>query len=342
MCSSGVARPSSGDGMEGVADYVGRANVAAVEYIELPNWGADECPWGRELALLSHHRADHQLSEGLKHCLARVEDVRTGLTEELFLPASTRAGGTVRALSRRSVTRAQFQAAEQALPPEFRVNREYTFSELGQGSIFGANLGEVWLFVAVAASIQNLRSSKRLSERSQYPLSRVLDPHLYFLGRFYANLIIACILRASRRRDLRTVDIEPVLRRAAGERLREPESLELRTELILAMTEGKLPWPQEMSPSQRCSPRSTTRCARFRLLASPGGASPLSALIGWSGGAGGAAIQRRVTALGDALPRHAAAAGACRRLAETHVSCFRRLVGTPPTIVALACPSGPR
>jgi hypothetical protein len=99
----------------------------------------------------------------------------------------------------------------------------------------------------VASALQTLRGQKLLSDRSQYPLSRVLDPYLYFLGRFYANRIIACILRAARRRDLRTVDIESVLRRAAGERLAEPESLELRAELILAMADGKLPWPQEMS-----------------------------------------------------------------------------------------------
>ncbi len=118
---------------------------------------------------------------------------------------------------------------------------------MGRAEIFGANLTDAQLFASVASAIQKLRNGKKLSERSQYPLSRVLDPHLYFSGRFYANRIVACILRAARRRDLRTVDIESVLRRAAGERLMEAESLELRAELILAMAQGKLPWPEEIS-----------------------------------------------------------------------------------------------
>jgi hypothetical protein len=78
------------------------------------------------------------------------------------------------------------------------------------------------------------------------PVARILDPYLYFRGRFYANLIVACIIRSARRRDLRTVAIEQLLRQTCGERLEEQESLELRAELILAMSEGKLPWPQEI------------------------------------------------------------------------------------------------
>ena len=58
------------------------------------------------------------------------------------------------------------------------------------------------------------------------------------------------MLRAARRRDIRTVGIEPVLRRACGERLLEPESLKLHAELFLAMTEGRLPTPEEVSDNR--------------------------------------------------------------------------------------------
>lgn len=240
----GVARPVGAAEWAGVQDMVGPENLRAVEFIELPNWGQEDCPWCSELARLLAFEKTHRIGGALASRLARLKQVEKGLDAELFLPSSPSAGGVQRAFVTEPIGEQAFQEAGAALPRQ--VVRTYPFSELGQGSIFG-QLKEVELFVAVAASLQRLRNDRELSERSQYPLSRVLDPYLYFLGRFYANIIVACVLRGAKRRDLRTVDLEPVLRKAVGERLLEVESLELRAELLLAIYRTQLPLPQEAS-----------------------------------------------------------------------------------------------
>jgi hypothetical protein len=243
----GVARPAETRAWSGVLDMVGRKNFVAVESIELPNWDQRQCPWCSELGHLQEYQQTRTISDLLLVRLQRLQNTADGLTGDLFLPSATDAGGRVRRIAQDEVGESAFEAAKAAL--DKKALRAFAFSDLGQGSIFG-QLKEAELFVAVAASLQALRNAGELSERTQYPLSRVLDPHLYFLGRFYANIIVACVLRAARRRDIRTVDIEPVLRRACGERLVEPESLELHAELFLAMAEGRLPIPEEVSDNR--------------------------------------------------------------------------------------------
>jgi len=238
----GVARPASASAWTGQSDMVGRTNVTHVEYLELPNWDTMECPWCSELALLSEYMNTHQSTPLLRDRRDRLSDVRVGVNDRLFLTSKANAGGSI--LEPRRVGEDKFEAAEGRLRMDYKVTKNYAFSELGQGSIFG-QLEEVELFVAVAAALQRLRNSRRLSERPQYPLARILDPHLYFLGRFYANIIVAAILRSARRRDIRTVDIEAVLRQATGLRLAEPESRELHLELLLAIAQTKLPLPNE-------------------------------------------------------------------------------------------------
>lgn len=240
----GVARPAETRAWKGVLDMVGRDNFVAVETIALPNWDQRQCPWCTELSYLQEYQRTRTIGDLLLARLQRLQNTADGLIGDLFLPSALDAGGRVRRIPQDEVGESAFEAAKAALGTQ--ALRAYAFSELGQGSIFG-QLKETELFVAVAAAMQSLRDAGELSERTQYPLSRVLDPHLYFLGRFYANIIVACVLRAARRRDIRTVDIEPVLRRACGERLLEPESLELRAELFLAIAEGRLPLPEEVS-----------------------------------------------------------------------------------------------
>lgn len=239
-----VARPENANSWLGTQNMTGKLNLHWVEYLELPNWAEDECPWCWELAKLNEFGASHPLSDYLEERVGRLRNVEEGLRRDLFLASSSGAGGMTRSLGNRTLRKAEFGSAAQSLNDNYRIRRGYEFSELGQGSIFG-RLKEVELFTAVAAAVQNLRNQKKLSDRPQYPLARVLDPYLYFLGRFYANIIVVSILRAVRRRDIRTVNLEGVLRQATGLRLSESESREIQAELMLAISQTKLPLPQE-------------------------------------------------------------------------------------------------
>ncbi len=129
----GVARPGEAGAWQGVIDYSGPDNVLAVERLDLPNWDTDECPWCRELDLLRRHRAGHRLDPALADRLRRLEDVQAGLSDELFLAAAPRAGGSVHAISHQSPTQQEFDAARDALLRDYQVTRQYQFSELGQG-----------------------------------------------------------------------------------------------------------------------------------------------------------------------------------------------------------------
>ena len=85
------------------------------------------------------------------------------------------------------------------------------FWELGPRSVFGGVQGAD-LAVSVAAAIQRLRGERRqtdgtwqesdLDEIFHSPLAKVLDPSLYLAGRYYEPVIVASILRASKRHDI--------------------------------------------------------------------------------------------------------------------------------------------
>ncbi len=237
----GVLRPPSRSRWQGVADYVGGENIRFAEAIEIPNWGTEECPWCHELSALRSVRGDLPDDSWVHERSAHLEDTAKGISSNLFLLLRSDDSGLTQG---GALDEYEWGKRVSTVASRFPGRAEYTFPDLGQGSIFG-NLADAELFVAVASSLQRLRNENRLCERPQFPLARVLDPYLYFYGRFYANVILACILRASRRRDLRTVDIEKVLREACGERITEPESRELLGELVLAMSATKLPWPEE-------------------------------------------------------------------------------------------------
>jgi orotate phosphoribosyltransferase len=239
----GVARPQDREVWKGVVDYVGSENFVHAEYLELPNWSETECPWCLELTRLNDYFQHESGSAFLLARAARLRDVFAGLQRDILLSSRPDAGG--RRSGATAIDRAAFNRQRLAYDARMPAG-EFSFSALGQGSIFGRQ-SDLNLFISVASAIQKLRNTHKLSERSQYPLARVLNPHLYFLGRFYANVIVASLLRAARRRDVRTVDIEPILRKAVGDRLAERESQELHAELILAIADGKLPLPVEAS-----------------------------------------------------------------------------------------------
>ena len=100
--------------------------------------------------------------------------------------------------------------------------------------------------------MQGLRSAGDLHfDEYQSPLAKVLDPYLYLRGRFYDPIVISCILRSAQRHDLRTSSIEKLLRRAVGEKLSHRMYAELRSEVLLAITLGKLPRPFELKSKRR-------------------------------------------------------------------------------------------
>jgi hypothetical protein len=73
------------------------------------------------------------------------------------------------------------------------------------------------------------------------PAARVLTPKFYLRGRYYDAIIAASILRAATRSELRSAITDPSLVQALSQRVKERASVELRSELALAMLQDKLP-----------------------------------------------------------------------------------------------------
>ncbi|MCA1707736.1 MAG: phosphoribosyltransferase domain-containing protein [Actinobacteria bacterium] len=239
-----VARPPSTTAMQGIRDMVPPGRFFAAAEFLLPDWQDErDCPWCVELRLLESHAAlvdRHATLAARKDVLL---DRSTGLWSDLFLPWGQGSSAwpshpaeTLEEWNRR------FEWLER-VEPRFSSRLSW---DLGPGSVFGAP-SEIGLYVTIAGAVQALRSSGELhADDYQTPLSKVLDPYLYLRGRFYDPIVIASILRASQRHDLRATRIEKLLRRATGEKLFYGVYSELRSELVFAMSTGKLPRPYEV------------------------------------------------------------------------------------------------
>jgi hypothetical protein len=220
------------------------------ERIMLPDWRETECPWCDELVLLKRFKRSSEMSPALDRRLARMADVSRGLSRELFLPWNSNEAMAGLTADSWLTEDAWSEAAKQVDidfrgEEAYRFGESYDFEELGTGSIFG-ECGEIELFVSVASALERLRHDRHLNEVFTVPVAKVLDPFLYFTGRFYAQAIVASLLRCARRHDLRTTKYEPALRRAVGERLTEFESRMVRPELVFAIARGVLPAPSEL------------------------------------------------------------------------------------------------
>lgn len=219
-------------------DFSGTVQLASfVEELLLPDWPAQNCPWCEELAAIE--RATPEVGTLLETRARMLRESEQGLTTELFLPWNSVA----------------FPKTA-PLVPEDEPESHQGERELGPRSIFGDLKTEAQVFVAVACAIQNLRSwsevavlgeteRKGLSESFSSPIARVLSPESYLSGRYYAPVILASILRAARRFDLRATVIEPRVRKRLGERLRDTQTH--RAELLYAIGTGKLPTPSEVT-----------------------------------------------------------------------------------------------
>jgi hypothetical protein len=202
----GVARTSTRKQLSSIRDMLmPRGVLLRAEDFLLPDWNDGDCPWCREQKLLVTHSG--LLGAYLADRLHRLRQVEVGLSDDVFI----------------------------------HWDRAHHPMKLGPRSVFGSNLNQAELFLVVASALQDMRSSGALSEHPQPPLARVLAPDGYLTGRYYEDTIDAAICRAAKRHDLRTSTMEPELMNKVARRLAEPFSVGLRGELLIAISDGKLP-----------------------------------------------------------------------------------------------------
>lgn len=208
---AGIARPSSLTRLKGVMDFAHfEERFHFVELLPLPHWKGDDCPWCQEHELLRRHGAAAPESEALRERFNRIRDTVEGLTTHLFLP--------------------WLADPERVTDPML----------LGPHSIFLAET-EAELFAAVASSLQVLRNAGVLNERFTLPVAKVLSHDFAFNGRFYDTVITACLLRATRRHDLRAPTIDADLTALAMERLQEDATVALHGEILFALYREHFP-----------------------------------------------------------------------------------------------------
>jgi hypothetical protein len=227
----------------GIREMVPRNNFFFAASFLLPDWEDEEdCPWCQELEMLKGHPALLDRHSELRDRYDLLASKTIGINRELFL----RWGPSRQPWASSGLTREDWDERSKWLESaEPRTEIDLSF-DLGPGSVFGTPT-EADLFATVASSIQVLRSEGKLhTDEYQQPLAKVLDPYLYARGRYYDPIILAAVLRASRRHDLRSTAVEKLLRRAMAEKLQYAVYRELRAELLLAIGQGKLPRPYEL------------------------------------------------------------------------------------------------
>lgn len=208
---AGVARPADFTRLKAIMEFAHfDERFHFVELLPLPNWGANECPWCEEHDMLRSFGSAAPTSTTLKTRYNRLTDVDKGLDEDLFLPWLKDGSGVTNPML------------------------------LGPGSIFEAKT-EPELFAAVASSLQTLRNAMQLNERLRLPVAKVLSRDFAFEGRFYDTVITACLLRATRRHDLRAAAVDNDLAEMALKRLNEEAVISLHGEWLFALYRRHLP-----------------------------------------------------------------------------------------------------
>lgn len=212
-CLVGVARPSGNNSLQSIADmFHSKNNFRAVETLLLPDWREAQCPWCNEFArieLLGERLRDSVL---MRERHERLSKTNKGLTTDLFLPW-TRSDGT-----------------------SWRLGPQSVFADLGFGEV-----NEVELFIAVASTIQTLRDKRILNDQFTAPICKVLASEYFLTGRYYAPVILASILRASHRHDLRSDSTDSKQRSAVLELLNSESANIVRAEIFFAISQDKLP-----------------------------------------------------------------------------------------------------
>jgi adenine/guanine phosphoribosyltransferase-like PRPP-binding protein len=209
-----LSRPSSDDekiGIRNLADQMSTTERSfhPVEEILLPNWGKEECPWCVEELVLRNYAGEPPEYELSDELVARLELLDSG-----------------------------------PIGPGAFWSADGSPLVLGEGSVFApAHANDAELFLAVASTIQEMRSRGLLDEDFRPPVSKLLTHEFWIRGRFYAPGITAAILRAARRHDLVPPQPPKALATAVAARLSEAASHSVKWEVLLAITLGKLPLP---------------------------------------------------------------------------------------------------
>ncbi|MBJ8347610.1 hypothetical protein [Antrihabitans sp. YC2-6] len=206
-----VARPRSDSALRGIRDIVHHTGTHKrffqVEQLLLPNWLQSNCSWCREIEMIDQlpsELQDYDIIAARRNTLQDEDQDHlmfcwptADLAAQWDLPSTRPAWEDVAA---------QFGGRH--------ANRW----ELNRESIFGDIQG-VDLLVCIASCIQRLRTSSPeeddaecdLDERFRSPVSKILDPHLYLLGRFYEPVILAAIMRAANPHDISPPEGDPAL-----------------------------------------------------------------------------------------------------------------------------------
>jgi hypothetical protein len=213
---AGVARVPDILTIAGIEDMLDDRRLRRVETLLLPDWGKAECPWCWELEQLEAVGRSMPRTEKLEKRWKALHEVGQGLRDSLYVPWMSEGSDT--------------------LP--------VAVWKLGPNSIFRAQ-SEIDLFVGVASAVQSLRAAGGLRERQMFPLGYALDPRFWISGRYYDSAIVAAILRATRRHDIRTTQIEPGLLKGMSQRLKNRD--DLRGEMVMAMARSHLPIHPEVS-----------------------------------------------------------------------------------------------
>lgn len=253
----GVARPESSMDLRGIMDVThhteGDPRFFAVETLVLPNWDRDECPWCDEYVRLGEFAAQLAApSAPIEERLNRLA-ARHGLTDNLFLrwtggPWLDEAPGAEEEWDAAASSDDEFERDAELDRRLAALKGDYF--ELNPKSVFG-EVQQAELMISVAAAIQQLRDRRydngtlvepELDEVFRSPVAKILDPALYLTGRFYEPVLIASIMRAVRRHDVRAPMKEATLAAAVtGHLLTRPSSIELRMELLFHAARGVLP-----------------------------------------------------------------------------------------------------
>ena len=233
-CLVGMARARNARALMAVSDMFHHRNrrkhFLFVESLFLPNWDEGDCRWCAELRILrSRPRSIRELTL-VSRRLHALEDSE-GLTKGLFLPWSTDRSST--------------------------LDRYW---RLGLGSVFGDGQNAD-LAASVAASIQSMRGKIKKSDGSwgesqldevfRSPVAKVLDPQMYMIGRYYEPVLVASILRATRRHDIRAPGSDRELLKDIATLTAKRGSEHLRGELLIASALNQLPWSGDLTDALR-------------------------------------------------------------------------------------------
>ncbi len=247
-CLVGIARMRSEKALMGISDIVHHSSASprflSVERLFLPSWDESECRWCAELRILDNLPLEIQERPLIRDRLQALRDP-AGLVDGLFLPWADREGaGQARSIDHW---------------PEDDLKYANQFWELGPKSVFGEVQGAD-LAVSVAAAIQRLRSERRqengtwqeseLDEVFHSPLAKVLDPQFYLAGRYYEPVLVASILRASKRHDIWAPGDDFGLHQQVEILATAESSQDLHGELVLAAALNQLPRASDDALSQ--------------------------------------------------------------------------------------------